>query len=191
MISPASSNPTEIVVDVREGFEQLEDAISMGDPRRCRPYVSDQLYQDVAAMANDLQARGRRRVHGSFEVIDASIIDAEPGAPIQVRIYASSSIMELDRQNKIVSGTPALMSWTQDVSAAYLDAPTDQRWIITALGQMSIAGTITGPAGHPMDPAAEQELEAREEARQQEADADFEAMHRAHRNILSLFRPIG
>lgn len=191
MISPASSNPTEIVVDVREGFEQLEDAISMGDPRRCRPYVSDQLYQDVAAMVNDLLVHGRRRVQGSFEIIDASIIDGEPGAPVQVRIHASSSIMELDRKNKIVSGTPDLMSWTQDVTAAYLDAPTDQRWIITALGEMSVPGIVTGPAGHRMDPAAEQELDAREESRQQEADADFEAMHRAHRNILSLFRSIG
>lgn len=191
MISPASSNPTEILVDVREGFEQLEDAISMGDPRRCRPYVSDQLYQDVAAMVNDLLARGRRRVQGSFEIVDASIVDSEPGAPMQVRIHASSSLMELDRQNKIVSGTPDLTSWTQDVTVAYLDTPRDQRWIITGLGQMSVAGTVTGPAGHPMDPAAEQELEAREEARQQEADADFESMHRAHRNILSLFRSIG
>jgi hypothetical protein len=100
--------------------------------------------------------------------------------------------MELDRQNKIVSGSTDLMSWQQDVSVAYLDGPSsDHRWIITALGQMSVAGSVTGPAGQPMDPAAAQELDAREEARQQEADADFEAMHRAHRNIVSLFRPIG
>ena len=189
MISPASSSPTEIVADVRDGFEQFEDAISMADPQRCRPYVSDQLYQGVVAMINDLAANGRRRVHGSFEIVDAAIVDGEPGTPTQVRIHASSSIMELDRQNRIVSGTTDLMSWQQDVTVAYLDAPSaDHRWIITGLGQMSVAGNIVGPAGHAMDPATEAELDARQQQREEEAADDaYSGLHRGHVNLMSFF----
>jgi hypothetical protein len=188
MGSPAPA-PTEILADVREAFEQFEDAISTADPARCRPYVSDQLYQDVVAMISDLSARGRRRVHGSFEIVDATLVDHDAGEPVQVRIHATSSIMELDQKNAIVSGSPDLMSWQQDLTVAYYDAPAaDHHWIITALGQMSVEGGVSGPAGQPMDAATVQELDARQAAREQEADEAFAGVHRAHVSLMSYFQ---
>lgn len=188
-MSPPGSTPTEILADVREAFEQFEDAISTADPARCRPYVSDQLYQDVAAMITDLSARGRRRVHGSFEIVDATLVDHDADDPIHVRIHATSSIMELDRQNRIASGTPDLMSWQQDVTAGYHDAPAaDHHWIITALGEMSVQGGVSGPAGQPMDAATVQQMEARQREREQETDESFAGLHRAHVSLMSFFQ---
>jgi len=188
-VSPQGSSPAEILADTREAFEQLESAISMADPSRCRPYVSDQLYAEVTAMMADLAARGHRRIHGSFEIVDAALAGDQTADAIQVHIHAISSIMEFDRKNAIVSGTPDLMSWQQDVTVAYHDAAlADHHWVITSLGQLTVVGTVSGPAGQPMDEATVQAMEARQREREQETDEAVASIHRVHVSLMRYFQ---
>ncbi len=178
-MAAGTSTPGELLADVREGFAQLESAISTADPQRCRPFVSDQLYQEIAAMVHDLSARGHRRIHGSFEILDAARLGGElPN--IRVRIHAVSSIMEVDSAGDVVVGSGQLMSWSQDLTAAQRPALVGQpQWIIGELDQMSIEGVVTGPASPPMDPARAEFLET--EGRRREREVDYHiAMFRAN-----------
>lgn len=102
----------EILSDVREAFVRLESALSLADPVRCRRFDSDRLYADIVATVADLAARGRRRVHGSFEILDSTLRDSEPRDPARVGIRAISSIMEVDRVANVMLGGPDLMSWS-------------------------------------------------------------------------------
>ena len=164
----------EILADVRQAFVRLESALSLADPVRCRPFVGDRLYAEIVATIADLAARGRRRVHGSFEILDATLLDSEPVDPARVGIRAISSIQEIDRVGNVMLGGPDLISWRQEVTATRRDAGSaDPRWIIAELGEMSVEGIVNGPAGQPMDPERVRALEVQRLEHERELDERF------------------
>lgn len=169
----ASRRPREVEADalagVREAFLRLEAAISTADPARCHGWVGPQVESELLAGLERLAAQNRRRVHGSFEILDASLRDDAPGAGIVVRIHAHSSIYEI-AEDGTITGVPELMLWDQDVTAEPAGGGREARWVITALGELRVLGPVTGPAGTPIPPETSRVWEERIRRWEQEAD---------------------
>src|SRR5205085_9162208 len=140
------------VADIRQGFNQLEAAISTARPTLCERYMTRELYQELVETVRDLAARGHRRVHGAFEILGTEILSVgsgEPGSPAaRVRLHAISSLVELDQRHRVVQGSEELTAWSQDLAAKRVE--TTGRWIITELGSMSVQGPVAGPSGPPL-----------------------------------------
>ena len=166
----------DLLAGVRDAFQHLEAAISTARSSRCRAFVGDELYQQVAAIVDDLSARGHRRVHGSFEIHEIDLIDVESTSSVRVRVHATSSIARLDQQHRVVDGSTELRSWTQDLTVECRGLPGEARWIISELGAMSVEGLVIGPVGEPMDPARQDELELRHRNAERDFDEHREAM---------------
>ncbi|TMC26696.1 MAG: hypothetical protein E6J32_11575 [Chloroflexi bacterium] len=164
MESLSNTNQSELLADVREGFSQLEAAISTASPPLCKRYMTPELYQELVETVRDLAARGHRRVHGAFEIVGTEILSVdsgEPGPPsARVRLHAISSLVELDQRHRVVQGSEELTAWSQDLAARRLE--TTGRWIITELESMSVQGPVAGPSGPPLPTRDLTELEKRE-----------------------------
>ena len=142
------------------------------------------------ATVADLAARGRRRVHGSFEILDATLLDSAPSEFALVEIRAISSIMEVDRRGNVMLGAPDLMSWRQEVTATRRDSASgDRQWIIAELGELLVEGIVTGPAGQPMDPERVRALEQLRLEREREAAERFARLH--HVTVLTYLAEAG
>ena len=151
------------MADVRDDFIQLEAAISTARPELGRRYMSPELYEELVGLIRDLNAHGRRRVHGSFEILDTKLLSMDTnafGVPrATLRLDATSSLAEVDRQGRLVDGSDQLQAWTQELEATHSD--TTERWLISKLGPMTISGPVTGPSGPPLQSAVGDELERR------------------------------
>jgi hypothetical protein len=160
---PSAVNQSELMADVRNDFIQLEAAISTARPELGRPYVAPELYEELVGLVRELNAHGRRRVHGSFEIVDTQLLsmDTTPfGVPrATLRLEATSSLAEIDRHGRLVQGSDQLQAWTQDLEATHPEAIN--RWLISKLGVMTISGPVSGPSGPPRQSAVADELERR------------------------------
>ena len=156
-------NEQELIADVRDDFIQLEAAISTARPEVARPYLAPELYEELSGLVRDLTARGRRRVHGSFEILGATLLSMDTtafGVPsATLRLEATSSLAEVDPQGRIVQGSDQLQAWTQEFEATRPGATN--RWVISKLGLMKISGSVTGPSGPPLQSSVSEDLERR------------------------------
>ena len=179
-------NQPEMLADVRQGFQQLEAAISTARPAGCRPFVGAALYEQVEGIVRELAAHGHRRVHGSFEIHDVDVIDAATPGRVMARVHASSSIVRLDRHHRIVDGSFDLKRWAQDVAATVEEPVRAQpRWIITELGELSVEGDVTGPLYQLIDPARRQALDDERRERERSDDEFWSALQTVSRNFLT------
>jgi hypothetical protein len=163
------------LADAREDFTQLESAISAANPDGCRGRIGPELYEQLVGTVRDLAHRGNRRVHGAFEILAAEVVGMESTVgesvpQVTVRLHATSSLLELDRQDRVAQGSNEPMAWTQDLVVKR--HPSSGRWIISELGLMSVLGPVTGPSGPPLDTRSETELE-KQERESQEHEAAF------------------
>jgi hypothetical protein len=167
-------NHSELLADAKDDFIQLESAISAGSPERCRGYLGAELYEQLVGTVRDLAHRGCRRVHGAFEILAGDVVGAEPVAgealpQVTVRLHATSSLLELDRQDRVAQGSTDLMAWTQDL-VLRRDLAAG-RWTIHELGPMSVQGPVTGPSGPPLESGSPSDLEKRERQSEEHAAA--------------------
>jgi hypothetical protein len=181
-------NRLDAVAGIRDAFNHLEAALSMARPDLCHSFATAQFYAGIVLKVNDLQSRGHRRVHGSFEITDTVIASVGAGQRLVVDIHAISSIMELDANGAIVNGSDDIVRWTQEVTGVPTTDPRDHAsWLIDELGQISVVGPLDGPAYPPMDPAKVQALENERRQRKRESDEHEAALMTANVNFMSLY----
>ena len=161
-VGPSDVNRSELLADVREGFDELEAAISTAAPERCRRWVSTTLYEQVIGLVRDLTDRGHRRVHGAFEILNVEVLSLEPATALsparaKISLSATSSLLEVDREQRVIQGSEQPMAWTQALVASR--GETTGRWIISELGAMTVQGAVTGPTGPRLESSQEAELE--------------------------------
>lgn len=166
-------NRQELLADVRDAFDHLEEAISQADAGRCRDFVTTKFYEQVLRSINELDRAGRRRVHGSFDIVAADVMPPQAGSTgmpeMRVLVRACSTLMEVDRAGKLQAGSDELTAWSQEVLAE--QDQRSRRWVIAGLGQMSIQGPLQGAAGQPLAAPPASELEQRERESIEHANA--------------------
>ena len=176
----------EMLADVREAFVQLEAAVSTAQVQRCRPYVGDALYEQVAGCVDELAKRGQRRVHGSFEIYRIEIPAAVSPHLVSARVHATSSIALLDRDQRILEGSFELKLWAQDVTVSLgKTRHGEPRWILTQLGELSVEGDVRGPVHEPMDQSRRQAADEERSRREQESEEFWHALQTVSRNFLT------
>jgi hypothetical protein len=164
----AARNPgvslVDVFADVREAFSRLEAAISLPDPARCRGYVSDSFYELLDSEVRLLADHGRRRIHADFEVLDVMLEEVGGAGSLTVRVRAVSTLDEFDAVSP-PTGERRLFMWLQDILVVREKAgKTPGRWLIEALGAMTIEHQVSGPV-RTLDPSTLDELDAREAGR--------------------------
>jgi hypothetical protein len=174
----AKADEAAILADVREDFNRLEAAVSAGRPELARGFVGQELYEELVGTVRDLAHRGLRRVHGAFEILDAHVIEQRAATALtppeaQIRVDAISSLVVLGARDEVVEGSEDTMRWTQELTARP-DGATG-RWIVGALGPISIQGAVTGPSGPPLKGRELSELEKRERESEEHARAFVQA----------------
>ena len=170
-VAVAGFNRQDVLSCARDAFAHLQAAVSLSEPDRCRVYVTEEVGQAVRHEVESLSARGRRRVRGDLEILDASVIRVDSPERVGVRIDAVSSLCEMDERDKVVEGSPDLVRWGQELTMSRDHAgPVARRWLISALGPLAVGGAVTGPAAPPMDAAERRALEDRIEHLDRESD---------------------
>jgi hypothetical protein len=173
-----TADEAAILADVREDFNRLEAAVSGGRPELARGFVGQELYEELVGTVRDLARRRLRRVHGAFEILDAQVIERRGATALtlpqtQIRVNAISSLVLLGARDEVVEGSEDTMRWTQEVTARPEGA--SGRWVVSALGPMSIEGPVTGPSGPPLKIRELSELEKRERESEEHARAFVQA----------------
>ncbi|MGD0449385.1 MAG: TIM44-like domain-containing protein [Candidatus Dormibacteria bacterium] len=167
----AGFNRQDVVSCARDAFTHLQAAVSLSEPERCRVYLTEEVGQAVQREVESLRARGRRRVRGNLDILDASITRVDSPERVGVRIDAVSSLCEMDEGDNVVEGSPDLMRWGRELTMSRDQAgPVDRRWLISALQTPAVGVAVTGPAAPPMDAAERSALEDHIEQLDRESD---------------------
>lgn len=170
-------NRHDITACARASLVQIEAAVSLAEPERCRTRVEESVYQALRATIAEAARRGQRRVHGDFDILEASLCRVDGPEQVGVIVKAVSTVVEMDARGGVVGGSPDLVRWAVELTMRHAaDRPLGEQWVVSAVGPEVVEGPVVGAAGPPLRLEETGAPEARIQAEEREADAEHAAL---------------